>query len=101
MSALKMPVFEVRLTGKEPYELAVANGDLVRWDMRRTSEGWPAMDQAHNLWASFICWSAARRTGKFMASWEEWIDQVESIDFQAADEVDPTPKGRGRGSSAK
>jgi hypothetical protein len=96
-----MPRFEVRLVGKEPYEVIIANGDLVRWDMRRASENWPQMDKAHNLWASFICWTGSRRTGKFMASWEEWIDQVEGIDFVSQEEADPTPPARGRGSSAK
>lgn len=96
---MEQPKFTVQLFKKKPFEVMISNGDLVRWDMDRASRGWPEMGSASNLWGSYVCFLASRRTGKYNMTWENWIDDVENIEFISTEDVDPTEKEAEDGSS--
>ncbi len=87
---MEQPQFTVTLFGQEPFKVTVSNGDLVRWDMERSKRGWPEMGQAANLWGSYVCFLAARRTGQYNQMWDSWIDEVEEVAFEDNSEADPT-----------
>src|SRR5690242_562772 len=94
-SGLVQQKITVHLAGREdePLVVTTANPDLVRWDMTRSKHGWPAMEDAPMLWATFVAWAAAKRTGAYDQSWDQWSNHdALSVEFDAegVEQADPT-----------
>lgn len=91
----------VVLADDRELELLSANPDLVRWDITRQKHGWGSMEDAPMLWATFVAWAAAKRTGVYEGTWDTWANQdCLSVDFdvEGLEEVDPTRMGPGSSS---
>lgn len=92
--ALRTQRVLVTLANGTELDLEVANPDMVRWDMTSAKHGWPAMDKAPMLWATFVAWRAAVRTGVYSGSWEDWSNrdalgvQILTADGREATEED-------------
>ena len=74
------------------------NRDAVRWDRARGQKKWPPGSEAPLLWLTFLAWSAAKRTGQFAGSYDDFeaacirvgsADDAEDADGEDA-ELDPT-----------
>lgn len=79
--------------GEEELHLTLANPDLVRWDLTRHQHKWPTMDDAPMLWATFVCWHAAKRLGLTDVKFDQWRDEVclgVVMPQEGEQEVDPT-----------
>lgn len=90
---MNQPEFTITMTSKdEPFEVTIQQSEATRWDIERAQRRWPPQDEAWNLWSTFVCWNAARRMGRIPAdmTFEAFTDLVVRIEFQVADEVDPT-----------
>jgi hypothetical protein len=85
------PKFVVRWDGKEEAVL-VQQSDITRWEMQRAINGWPQQEDAWNLWATFVTFNALRRAGKIDGGmpFDVFVDQVEKIQLEGVDQVDPT-----------
>ena len=98
MSALKRII--VRAITEDPdgttREIAVAtdNRDRIKWDLYRSRSKWPMPTDAPSLWATFLAWSALRRTGATAQDFEAFSETVVAADAEAVD-VDPTPTATG------
>lgn len=86
-------------------EVTVANPDMVRWDQTAHRHGWPGMQDAPMLWATFVTWRAATRMGLYTDKWEKWSDEdCLQVDLDVPDEdavddgLDPTRPGVAPGS---
>lgn len=93
----------VALADGRELDLVVGNPDMVRWDLTAAKHGWPAMDKAPMLWATFVAWRAAVRTGVYDGTWEKWSDtDAVGVHVIGGDEddqagVDPTQRAAGDG----
>lgn len=89
---MQQPVFAVTLTGTGVFDVTIQQADATRWDMARAEHGWPAQDEAWNLWSTFVAFNAARRGGKIPSDmrFEVFTDLCERLELKAVDEVDPT-----------
>lgn len=90
----------VTLAGKdEPLELVTRNPDLVRFDITRPKHGWPDPETAPMLWTTFIAWAAAKRTGVYEGTWEDWSNR-DALDVELGGDVDVDPTQMGPGPSS-
>jgi hypothetical protein len=102
---LTSPRVTILREGGEPITVQTNNRDLILWDRTRLRHKWPRMDEAPNLWLTFISWAAARRTGAIPAelryeAWEaEVIDVTPQTDDDDSDEGRPFPEEAEPGSS--
>jgi hypothetical protein len=78
------------------HELQCLNIDMLTWDRERARRGWPLPDVAPMVWATYIAYRAALRTGLVEAgmsldAWEAKALQVRVVQGEAEpSEVDPT-----------
>ena len=87
---------EVTLADNRTLSLTITNPDMVMWDMTSHKHKWPAMKDAPMLWATFVTWRAAVRSGQYAGKWEEWMERdAVDINLQGEDddEVGPTQPG--------
>lgn len=93
MSKLVQQKITVQLANDQELEVLTANPDLVRWDVTRAKHGWPSMEDAPMLWATFVAWAAAKRANQYAGTWDDWMNKdALSVDFDMDDQedVDPT-----------
>lgn len=85
---ISSPLVVVLREGHEPLTVQTNNRDLVLWDRTRIKHKWPRLDEAPNLWLTFIAWAGARRTGAIPEDvrYEQWERDV--IDVSKPDEDD-------------
>lgn len=85
---ISSPLVVVLREGHEPLMVQTNNRDLVLWDRTRIKHKWPRLDEAPNLWLTFISWAAARRTGAIPEDvrYEQWERDV--IDVSKPDDAD-------------
>lgn len=92
--ALNLQRAVVHLASGEVLDLRVANPDMVRWDTTAAKHKWPSMKDAPMLWATFVTWRAATRTGVYTGTFEKWRDEdALDVDLQEAGTADPTRQG--------
>lgn len=104
-STIRVQQADVTLVGGEQLHLDIINPDMVRWDMTAPTHRWPSMKEAPMLWATFVTWAAAKRSGVYPGTFEDWRDRdalVVRIDTEPDDDsglpgqaVDPTHAGAG------
>lgn len=91
---MKRPEITVRLLSRaDPVTVYAHGGAQVKWEMARTREGWPGLDEAPSLWAGYVAWDSMRAQGMIEpgVTWDEFVDDMESVEFGEPVEVDPTP----------
>lgn len=100
MAGVVQQTATVTLADNRELSLTITNPDMVMWDMTAHKHKWPSMSDAPMLWATFVTWRAAVRTGVYTGKWDDWssTDAVD-IDLEKPDEdeaeVGPTPSGAG------
>lgn len=78
----------VTLDGRpEPLELAITNPDRVAWDRTARRHGWPPFTEAPFLGLTFLAWAAARRTGVYTDSFEQWSEH-DALEIDTAKDAD-------------
>ena len=94
---LSSPRCRVVRDGLPDLEVQTTNADMVLWDLTRPKQRppWPKADEAPILWATFIAWAAARRTGAIEASytWDIW--RVEVLEVEPQTDPDDDDAGTG------
>lgn len=87
------------------YDVQTDNRDAVAWDMTRGKKSWPQMQDAPMLWATFVAWSALRRSSVITLNVDDFLSKCvqaqiitpdgEAVDASTADQVavDPTQPG--------
>jgi hypothetical protein len=96
MSALSRKTFRVELGDGTTFDVRSLNADQLAYEDTRLRRKWPMITEGGvQRWHTFLAWSAARRTGDYPGTYEEFtvaaVD-VESLDEDPAGEaVDPTP----------
>lgn len=99
MTGVKQQQAVVTLAGGSTLDLTICNPDMVRWDMTAHKHKWPDMEAAPMLWATFVSWRAAVRTGLYEGTWEKWsTEDCLNVDMPQDDvedlaEVGPTRSG--------
>lgn len=106
MADVKLSTPRLRVILGDDSELIVqaTNADLVKFDMTRSRQKWPAATEAPFLWLTFIAWHALRRTGGIpqTTTYEQFSDSTQEIANLSDDEstadadrdaVGPTPQG--------
>lgn len=63
------------------FQVRVDNRDYLRWDMTAPRQRWGKAADSPFLFATFLCWSAAKRAGEFAGSFEEF--QTVCLETQA------------------
>jgi hypothetical protein len=65
--------------------------DIIAYEntAKRQKPPWGGISDNPARWESFVTWSALRRTGQFDDTYDHFLDEVVSIDFEF-DEVNPT-----------
>jgi hypothetical protein len=97
---VSMPRFEVKLMGREAFEVTITQGAQVRYDEERLVRQWPPMEEAQTLWATFVAWASSVRRGLVEDGmpFDVFRDDLEELTYLAAAEAPPTRSGRGGGS---
>lgn len=88
----------VTLADGRRLDVEVGNPDMVRWDVTAAKHKWPAMKDAPMLWATFVTWRAAVRSGAYAGTWEQWSNEdAMNVEMHTDDDEDtsvpPTPSG--------
>lgn len=78
--------------GYDDLEIQTANPDMVLWDRTRFKHKWPPVADAPILWATFITWAGARRTGAITPeytyeTWEAETLEVRILNVEDDDET--------------
>lgn len=82
---LSTPRFAVIYTDSTGDEVAVevqsTQSDVVRYDLLRGRNGWPAVTEAPMLWTTVVAWAALVRLGHDVpADWKSALDRILSVD---------------------
>lgn len=101
MPKLTTPRVRFVLDDESEHEVQCLNIDMLTWDRERARRGWPAPDVAPMVWATFLAFTAAKRTGLIppmsLDEFEHRALEVAMILPDAASsepsEVDPTRAG--------
>ena len=101
--AVKIPSieFHIKLVSGEQHEFVrVIGADKRLWEETRARHHWPTQEEAPELWAMFVAWSALHRQGLFPQGFDsftnEALDNIIPTDETAAEmgrtgkSVDPT-----------
>ena len=90
-TTVSMPVFKVKLAGKRQLTVKVPNGVQVQWELERVRKSLPVTGDAPTVWASWVCWAAAKRAGQVESDmpWEAWNDSLEMLQFSENEAANP------------
>ena len=93
---LTTPRYRVVMDDGAEHEVRVVNADMVWFDRERKRHAdWPAPDEGPLFWQTVLAWKALRRTEVLpemsLRTFEERALQVESLDKEGEEIVDPTP----------
>lgn len=77
----------VTIAGHDPQDVEVLNPDRIRWDRTRHKHKWPSFQDAPFLGVSFLAWSAMRRTGLYVGTWEDFEEDCLNIDYDDDDDT--------------
>jgi hypothetical protein len=86
-------LIEVFLEGADAFTVSVDNRDRIAYETVQNKHKWPKAADAQNLAMTFVCWSAAKRTGATAMPFEQWRTQLidwELVEETAADPTRPT-----------
>lgn len=86
MNTMSLNVTVTLADRADPLELAITNPDRVAWDRTARRQGWPAFTEAPFLGLTFLAWAAARRTGVYTDSFEQWSEH-DALDITTAAEA--------------
>jgi hypothetical protein len=73
-------------------EATTATRDYILYEntARRQKPPWGAIQDNPSQWEAFVSWAALRRTGKYTAGFETFLDEVDMVDANSEEAVDPT-----------
>jgi hypothetical protein len=57
---------------------------------RRQKPPWGGITENPTRWEAFVSWAALRRTGLYQAGFDTFLDEVEVVEAEAEQDVDPT-----------
>jgi len=63
--------------------------DKLAWEKTARHQGWNVENNAVTMNA-FLAWAAAKRTGAFTGSFDEYMDQAVDVAITDGDDMDPT-----------
>ena len=90
MADVKLSTPRLRIVLGDDSELVVqaTNADLVKYDMTRARQKWPAAQDAPFLWLTFVAWHALRRTGGIpqTTTYEAFSESTQEITNLSDDE---------------
>lgn len=101
-SPIRVQAATVTLDDGKQLHLDITNPDMVRWDITAPKHKWPTLKEAPILWATFVTWAAAKRTGAYEGTFEAWRDTDALVvdmqrepgeDGEPGTPVDPTHAG--------
>lgn len=97
MSALSRKSFAVELDDGTRLEVTSINKDQIAYERTRARHKWPMITEGGvSQWWTFLAWAAAKRTGVFTGTYEQFEDQAVDVDCTDDDDtgepVDPTPR---------
>lgn len=81
---------EVYLEGVDPFVVSVDNRDRIAYETVQNKHKWPKAADAQNLAMTFVCWSAAKRTGRTAMPFEQWRTQLVDWELVEDEPADPT-----------
>jgi hypothetical protein len=93
---------DIELQDGRTFTVQTNTRDYVLYDQtaKRQKPPWGPMTENIALWEAFTGWAAAKRTGNYSGSWEQFLDDCVSVDTRPpGEDVDPTLQGAGDGSS--
>jgi hypothetical protein len=99
---VKRSTIDIELQDGRRFTVQTSTRDYVLYDQtaKRQKPPWGPMTENIALWEAFTGWAAAKRTGNYSGSWEQFLDDAVSVDTQPqGEDVDPTLRGAGDDSS--
>ena len=89
---MEAPKFHITHADGNEFDVVVQQPEMSRWDIERAVRGWPAQEDAWNLWSSFVTYKAAIRQARIDPNmpWDTWVDQTVKIELETTVDVDPT-----------
>jgi hypothetical protein len=57
---------------------------------KRQKPPWGGPGDSPSRWEAFVSWAALRRTGQYSAGFEQFLDEVEVVEANGEETVDPT-----------
>lgn len=81
---------EVYLEDADPFVVSVDNRDRIAYETVQNKHKWPKAADAQNLAMTFVCWSAAKRTGRTAMPFEQWRTQLVDWELVEDEPADPT-----------
>lgn len=99
MSQIKAPRVDVLLANGEQHTTALAVPDQIQWSRTARARGWDPQDEM--LAQIFMTWHALKRSGAYVAPFEQfseqdasWIQEhTDDEDAEVPSEQDPTAPG--------
>lgn len=82
---------EVFLEDADPYTVRITNRDRIAYEKTAARhKEWPAPENGRSFVMTFLVWSAARRAGRTVLTFDQWQDALEDWEMVQAAPVDPT-----------
>jgi len=92
---LKAQRYRLWMADDTEHEVRITNADMVAFDRERARHrSWPSLEEAPFLFANYVCWRAATRMeilNLTLSEFEEEVVQLEAINDDEDNDVDPTP----------
>lgn len=60
-------------------EVNIYSSDFVRWERESRRQGWGAITDSPILANTYLAWAGLFRSGKTTASFEDWLDLVDTV----------------------
>lgn len=89
MQALQVTLITDYSGEEREITLVVSNADQLRWEKTRAARGFPTQQDAPLLYSTFCAWSALKRSGEDVGTYEEFESTVHYLTTATA-EVNPT-----------
>lgn len=88
----------IEMADGQTFDVQSKTSDYIKYEKTARIHKWGPMAENMALWEAFIGWSAANRLGLLNMPWEQFIEEVETVDGRSA-ETDPTKSVVGDASS--
>lgn len=89
MQALQVNIITDYSGEEREMSLVISNADQLRWEKTRAAKGFPTQQEAPLTYSTFCAWSALKRSGEDVGTYEEFEPTVHFLTTEAI-EVNPT-----------
>ncbi|MGB3604239.1 MAG: hypothetical protein WBA38_11900 [Gordonia sp. (in: high G+C Gram-positive bacteria)] len=91
MSTIKRIILNVLMTdGTEHLDVVVTNADRFKGEHIGRRQKWATLEESPQTYMMFWAYAALSRLGRFSGTFDDFVQQSETVDEAGTEDVDPT-----------